>query len=152
MARAKQSPRPRLKEGKRERRMKRGRRKGERAHRPLDTDEETPTPIDSVDLGILPRSPAGFAIARAIPFLTPIIASRSRDVPPRRPRPRLSSHPRAIPRLGFCLCLRLPVSPLRLQLARPARFLLFRSASRVFYWIYLLRTVVSILFPGDSWN
>lgn len=81
--RGRNHPSPRLKErdGERRRRKKRER---ERAYRPLDTDEETPTPIDSVDLGILPRSPAGFAIARAIPFLIPpftIVASRSRDVP-----------------------------------------------------------------------
>jgi len=58
----------RLKEGKREEDEEEKEKGRERTHRPLDTDEETPTPIDSVDLGILPRSLAGFAIARAIPF------------------------------------------------------------------------------------
>lgn len=62
---------PRLKGRKRERDEKEKEKGRERVHQPLDTDEETPTPIDSVDLGILLRSPAGFAIACAIPFLTP---------------------------------------------------------------------------------
>lgn len=63
-------PFSRLTERKRHKDEKEGER--ESAHRPLDTDEETPTPIDSVDLGILPRSPAGFAIARAHPLPHPL--------------------------------------------------------------------------------
>lgn len=73
---------PSLPATKRERRREEEKEKeGERAYRPLDTDEETPTPIDSVDLGILPRSPAGFAIARAIPFLIPPFYYRCVSLP-----------------------------------------------------------------------
>lgn len=49
---------PRSREKGRKGERQRGRER-ESSHRPLDTDEETPTPIDSVDLGILPAAFAG---------------------------------------------------------------------------------------------
>lgn len=121
---------------------------GERGRicRPLDTDEETPTPIDSDDLGILPCPPAiAYRSTRGLPsfslplfilswrlapamFLFVVFRPTFNPLPPCYPCLEFRSLPFLAPSFSFSVR---PIGPF-------LRFALFLS--RIVYWIYLLLT------------